>query len=334
MKKKNALLILAVSLCVVGCNPYGLNENNNRDEDINKVAIEAQTDETVENIEETDSAITKALKEKYNYRDATEFMSSSGQAMMLKLNDEYTYDILNEIDEETGIENIATFTSTLKGNVKYNIKLYEVPVEAEGFLLSNPLRLEDTDNESTNKFIDLICIDNSKSDTALKVMDTNGDEHSVKKYEVKLDLTILGIEGLGLCRETPTYYAIENGDKYIALLITEEILSDIDVQIENEEVADSVSDNSIETTSEAAVIIEENIDEEEAQVELDKHQEEIYSIYSELDERTQNHIKVIKDEFLKKELEDADVHEQRLIDIDKVAYDFINNIMIGRFDQY
>ena len=346
MKKFKTLAVLVVSLGLVGCNTYGL-ENKNVDNGVTTVeSIEA------EQVVVEDTAIVKALKEKYNYRDASEFMSTSDQAMMIKLNNEYSYSIVNEVDDTTGVETIAKFESVVKDDTKYNIKLMEVPMDSKDFLLSNPLRLSETDNESTNKFIDLICVDNIESDTALKVMDNEGNEHTVTKYEVRLDMTVLDIEGLGVHRETPTYYAIENGDSYIVILITEEILSELDVEIEKqakeaEEAAQLETDTDTgetgavenselddNTAAGAEVIIEDNTDEEQVQQEIEEHKEKVNSEYSELDDKTKNHIETIKKELLKKELVTEDTHSERLIAIDKVAYDFINNIMIGRFEQY
>lgn len=348
MKKFKTLAVLVISVGLVGCSPYGM-ENKNVNNGVTTVeSIEVEAEQVVEE----DSAIVKALKEKYNYRDASEFMSTTNQAMMIKLNNEYSYSVVNEVDETTGVETIAKFESVVKDGTKYNIKLMEVPVDSKDFLLSNPLRLSETDNESTNKFIDLICIDNTESDTALKVMDSEGNEHKVTKYEVRLDMTVLDIEGLGVHRETPTYYAIENGDSYIVILITEEILSELDVEIEKQakeeaeaaeleanadagetEAAEESSENTVGEAS-TEIIIEDNTDETQVQQELEEHKEKVNSEYSELDDKTKNHIETIKKELLKKELVDEAVHSERLITIDKVAYDFINNIMIGRFEQY
>ena len=348
---KKLLFIAALSTTIlVGCGNQGENADQQSiiKESSNSVVI-METEEEVEEVEEAEvkeeiivnQEIVDKLKEKFSYSNSYEMISTRENIVKFSLPSGYIYNVTNSVDDN-GVETIATIKSPeIKGYI-YNIKVYDIPLDKEDFLVANPLKIEETKNQDYNNFINLVSIDNKKVDLPIKIFDNTGKEFNTYKYEIYTDLSILMEDGIGIYREPPTYYMVQGDDSIIALMISEE---KVDIPKEESENESETNDNE-ESELTSNEINTESLDEEKHETIIEEvdaeentdmaNNEDIKAIYDSLDNETKKCIDNFKIKFLAKGTDtiqaESLIREESTKRIDEVGISILNNMMLGRFN--
>lgn len=320
--KKLTVMIMIAMLSVVGCSNQTQKIETTKVIEIEENVAKGGVEDVSTEVEDT--AIVKKLKEKFLAETAVELESEDRHKLNIDVPNGYEIEILNKVDIETNVELIAKLKSDITDNKQYIIEIYDVPLESKDFLFENTLKIGKTTNESANKLVDIMNVNNTEIETDLTALDSTGNELKVTKYEVKTDLTILDIDNIGLYREPPTYFVIETEENYFALLFNESLVENSDNIVE-------MNEESVEAIEYAQVELKDTIIENEDEIEDDtEHREQIKDIYNGLDDATKKYIETFKEKFVKKDIQtQIDNNKISCEKIDKLAFSMLNNIMVG-----